>query len=611
MDSPYNLSTTILNEIKSLQGEFQEKSKEVTNLKIELKELKSKHDNKENSLNKLMKEITSLENDLVNNYNELNNFKSEQKIIVSELNEEAFNLFRKNLYKLDEEYSKKILCFLKYENDYEEELNFLLLKYEDLHSLLRDSYSHFKSIEDNNKYLESKNKILNNKKRNSKNNENGKKANKLELPKPFNIIFNFIENTFNIIDLNNKIKEMKSEINNKSKVKEELYIETKLLKKKLNEKQDNLDHINIYIKRMNNILIKYKNFFESHNNISINRVQNKNNNNPINKNEKLENENNNNNIEKKILYLKNNINNNNNNNNNILINNNEIINPNLNYYENNFCHSVNNCSKNNMVLSKSSKSNSSLDNSSSNISPNNIKIISINSNTNIVNSKSSINNKPITNTAKNSNIFNRNRVILPKSNSNSNENKKIKIGSLPLYLQSNIPNNKNKIIKTESYEKEESKKISLYKVIPSTEQNKSYRNINDDYFLDENISEKNSPRTNPQLYHSLKLLGDKINNELNKESKIKNINKLKIVGDKNDKPKKESEKEKIEKEENDKDKETIVDNYNNNILVEFKKEERTKKEINRNKKIYNNAGIYNNNRKIIKMLEKNKINSNK
>jgi len=614
MDNPNIVSKTILDEIESLPGEFREKSEEVRNLQKELNELKINYNNKENTLNKLTKEIISLENDLVYNYDEINNFKSEQKIIITEIDEEAFNLFRNNLYKLDEEYYKKILCFLKYENDFEDELNFLLLKYEDLHELLRDSYNHFKSMEYNNKYQELKNKILINKKRNTiklnlnsnknKSNDNGNKTTKIELSKPFNIIFNFIENTFKIIDINNTIKEIKADINNKNEMKEKFYIETKLLKNAINEKQENLNNINIYIKRMNNILIKYKNFFGSHNTIHKSKPANINNN--INNNEKIEKENNNINLDKKILYLKNNINNSN-----ILINNNEIINSNLNNLENNsnnFYHSVNNCSKNNMMLNKSSKSNSSLDNSSSNISPNNIKIISINSNTGIGNLKSTLNKKQNTNTPKNSNAYKRNRVNLPKSNSNSNENKKIKIGSLPLFHANNIQKNKNnKIIKTNSYEKDDSKKISLKNIISATEQNNTYKKVDNDNFLDENNSEKNSIRTNPQLYHSLKILEENIHINLNKENIVKNLNKIEIINDKNNKYDDESEKEK----ENDKDKETIVDNYNNNILVEFKKEENNKKEFNRNKKIYNNAGIYNNNRKIIKMLEKKKLNMNK
>ena len=120
MDYPNILSKTILDEIESLPGEFREKSEEVRNLQKELNELKTNYNNKENTLNKLTKEIISLENDLVYNYDEVNNFKSEQKIIITELDEEAFNLFRNNFYKLDEEYYKKILCFLKYENDFED-----------------------------------------------------------------------------------------------------------------------------------------------------------------------------------------------------------------------------------------------------------------------------------------------------------------------------------------------------------------------------------------------------------------------------------------------------------------------------------------------------------
>jgi hypothetical protein len=194
---------------------------------------------------------------------------------------------------------------------------------------------------------------------------------------------------------------------------------------------------------------------------------------------------------------------------------------------------------------------------------------------------------------------------LPKSN--SNENKKIKISSLPIY-HSSINKNKNKIIiKTNSYDKEESKKIPLYNLIPASEQNKSYRKLDEDYFLDENINEKNSTRTNPTLYHSLKLVGNNINNinmNFNQENQIKNIDGIKIINDKSNKSMKKLLENKKEIEENDK--ETITD-YNNNILVEFKKDEINKKEINRTKKIFNSTGIYNNNRKIIKTNEKNKL----
>ena len=228
------LSQTIIKEIELLPGEFRGKSEELGNLQQELSELKSNLNKKENIFKKTKTDIEKIENTLINNYDELNSAKSNQKIILNELDKEAFDLFKKNLYKLDEIYYKKILSFLKYENKFEEELNFLLIKPDDLYSLLKDSYNYFKSIENKEKYQELKNKILinkkvtNNTKLNFNQNNNNNKINKSS--KPFNNIFNFIENTFNIIDISNKIKEIKSELNNKNEIKEKLYIEIQLLK---------------------------------------------------------------------------------------------------------------------------------------------------------------------------------------------------------------------------------------------------------------------------------------------------------------------------------------------------------------------------------------------
>ena len=579
------LSQTILNEIDLLPGEFRGKSEELGNLQQELNELKSNLVKKENIFKKAKIEIENIENNLINNYDELNEAKSNQKIILFQVDEEAFELFKTNLYQLDEIYYKKVLAFLKYENNYKEELNFLLIKTDDLFSLLKDSYNYFKSIENKEKYQEIKNKILSNKIANNIKinfNQKNKINNKSALLKPFDIIFNFIENTFKIIDITNKIKEIKSGLNNKKENQEKLYIEIQLLKNNIANKQEQFNNINIYIKKIKNILVKYKNFFGTNKNSM--KFQN---NDLINKDN---NENNNNNMNKKIAFLKNN-------NNNILINNNKIINSNLNNYENNsnnFYHAVNNCSTNN---NKTSKSNSSLDNSSSNISPNNIKIISINTNSIPGNNIKNKNNQ-IPNTTKNPNIVNRNRVSLLKSNSNSNENKKIKIGPLPICPPSTSQKYKNKITKTNSYEKEDTKKILFSSVVPSSEQNKSFHKLDDDLFnddIDGNNVEKKLPRTNNKFYSSLKLVGD---------NKMKNINKLKIIIDNN----KNKNFEKITKEEYDKekDKETIVDDYNNNILVEFKKNEN-----NKNKKSINNLGIYNNKNKIIKINENNKFNNKK
>ena len=579
-----NLSKTILEEIEYLPNEFRQKSEEVQKLRQELNELKIKYNKKENLLNKTTKDIINIESDLVYNYDELDNAKSEQKILINELNEESFNLFRNNFYKLDEEYYKRILCFLKYENIYEDELNFLLLKTEDLNSLLRDSYSYFKSIEDKEKYQELKNKILNIQKGNTI--KLNFKKNNLHKSKPFNIILNFIDNTFKIIDINNKIKEMKLDINEKNEIKENLFIEIKILKNDINEKNNKLDNINIYSKRINNILIKFNKFFANNENIKI-------------QNHNINNIENNNNSEKKLFYLKDNTN--------ILIDNNKIINSNLNYHENNsnnFYVSVNNCSKDNKIMNKSFKSNSSLDISTSNISPNNIKIISINSNSNPGNSRNPKKNS-IPNTPNNPNILKKNRVNMQMSASSSNESKKIKIGSLPLYQSSSTAQKyKNKIIKTNSYEKEDSKKMFFCNDITPGEKNKSFYKSENNHLINENNIENNLPRTNQLLYQSLKISRNNLNNNFDKEIKIKKSNKIKIINVKKDKI---DDEDNIEIEDNEKDKETIVDNYNNNILVEFKKDENN----NKNTKLFSNGSIYNNNRKIKKIIENNKFNNKK
>ena len=580
-----NLSKTILEEIEYLPNEFRQKSEEVQKLRQELNELKIKYNKKENLLNKTTKDIINIESDLVYNYDELDNAKSEQKILINELNEESFNLFRNNFYKLDEEYYKRILCFLKYENIYEDELNFLLLKTEDLNSLLRDSYSYFKSIEDKEKYQELKNKILNIKKGNTI--KLNFKKNNLHKSKPFNIILNFIDNTFKIIDINNKIKEMKLDINEKNEIKENLFIEIKILKNDINEKNNKLDNINIYTKRINNILIKFNKFFANNENIKI-------------QNHNINNIENNNNSEKKLFYLKDT-------NTNILIDNNKIINSNLNYHENNsnnFYVSVNNCSKDNKIMNKSFKSNSSLDISTSNISPNNIKIISINSNSNPGNSRNPKKNS-IPNTPNNPNILKNNRVNMQMSASSSNESKKIKIGSLPLYQSSSTAQKyKNKIIKTNSYEKEDSKKMFFCNDITPGEKNKSFYKSENNHLINENNIENNLPRTNQLFYQSLKISRNNLNNNFDKEIKIKKSNKIKIINVKKDKI---DDEDNIEIEDNEKDKETIVDNYNNNILVEFKKDENN----NKNTKLFSNGSIYNNNRKIKKIIENNKFNNKK
>ena len=124
---PNILSKNILKEIEALPKEFREKSDEVRELQVELNKLRSNYSRKENQINIISKEIINLENDLTKNLTEISKMKCEQKLMIESLNEEYFKMFRENFYKIPKNYQEIILTFLKYEGNYKEELNFLLI----------------------------------------------------------------------------------------------------------------------------------------------------------------------------------------------------------------------------------------------------------------------------------------------------------------------------------------------------------------------------------------------------------------------------------------------------------------------------------------------------
>ena len=211
-----NLSENVLKEIEVLPMEFREKSEEFRQLQIELNELRSKFAQKENSMHILTKDILLLENDLTTNLSNISKIKSEQKKIIDSLDEESFNIFREYFYKLPNNYQELILIFLKYEGNLKDELNFLLIKIQSLHQLLRDSYSYFKSIEENEneKYELCKDRInnLKNKGKLQIKNVVNKKYDKSKLLATFELIINFIDNTFRIIDINKANRKKNKEI---------------------------------------------------------------------------------------------------------------------------------------------------------------------------------------------------------------------------------------------------------------------------------------------------------------------------------------------------------------------------------------------------------------
>ena len=604
------LSKNILKEIEALPTEFREKSEEVRQLQVELNKLRSNYSRKENQINIISKEIISLENDLTKNLTEISKMKCEQKLMIESLNEEYFKMFRENFYKIPKNYQEIILTFLKYEGNFKEELNFLLIKNEYLHQLIKDSYAFYKSLEDfdRERYQFCKDKISN-----LKNGENTMLGNnkKYKLKAPFDLIINFIDNTFRIIDTNKYNREMNINLIEKNINKQNLFMQNKISEQIIKEKQENLNNINIYIKHINNILIKYKNFFG---NSSVNKNNNSNNIKNI-SNNRYDNDNNSENFgNNNILFESKKVSNNilKINNDNILLNSN--INNNEKYKNNNKDKIMikTNIKKEDKVHKKNNlnftdnKNNNPKDTNNSGIdqnplvnNQNNIKIISIITGSNknlenpnnkkIINNKINIENNRIINSNSNSIDYfykNKNKNINDFSATNPKEGKKIKIGSLSMYQSSTSKKYKNKIIKTNSFEQVDSGKIFINKPTSNNEQNKSYTEIAEYGLLGNNnkkiknnqYKERNVLRSNKQFYHSYQLNDTSIENK-NKEKSIK-----------------EEENEKM----------TIVENFNENNEDDYKNNENN--DVNRRKNFYLSPGIYNNNSKILKMIQMNKNN---
>mgnify|MGYP006873050844 CR=1 FL=1 len=629
------LSENIRKEIESLPIEFKEKSEQVKVLNIEINNLLSIYKKTENNIDKISKEIINLENSLSYNLEEIRKIKLEQKLRIVSITEESFKNFNQNFYKIPNNFQQIILIFLNYEGKLKDQLNFLLLKQENLIQLLKDSYSYFKSLEefDKDKYELCRDKIK------KLENENNLRLswnkidinNKMGLQKPFDIIIEFINSTFKIIDEINNNKIMNENIIKKSSDKGHLFIQNKLLNEKIKEKQQTLKSINIYINYINNILIKYKNF----SNISCNEK----NNNTTKPKTNLENtfENNiifegkqsksfiiNNKIDNSEIFMNPNSSTNeklkNNSNEMILkstVINNEKLRNNINRIEkievlkedkyknqnkfndkdfvdnsnNNFYYAVNNCKKKDNITNIQPLSEYISNN------PNNIKVISIvnTSKKNLANSFKSdfdnsnkLNSFSIDYNNKNRKSPGNNPNII--SNVNVKEGKKIKIDLLSMNQYNNAKKNRNRLIKTNSSDQIKSKKINIQNQILANKHNISYHEIKNipnkeiNNKINSQINHINLQNIDRNLIDGRKLCYSfQVNEEQNAESSYFNNYNAKIQKNGGE----------SEKENKDYIKKIIIENENLGYNI--------------NKKTKYNLsplGIYNNSRKII---EKNKV----
>ena len=633
------LSANIQKEIESLPTEFKEKSKQVKILNIEINELLSIYNKNKNNIDKISKEIINIENSLSFNLEGIRKIKLDQKVRINSLTEVSFKDFNKNFYKIPKNFQKIILIFLNFEGELKDQLNFLLLKHENLIQLLKDSYSYFKSLEefDREKYEICRDRIKKLKDENnlrlSWNKLDNKNQKKLE--NPFDIIIEFIDNTFKIIDENNNNKKMNENILQKSSDKGRLFIQNKLLLQEINEKKETLKNINNYVNFINNILIKYKKLsniscndknsnttkpkinLESNfeNNIILEGKQSKsfiiNNkkdnseiiiNSKIKTNEKLKNNNNGMILKSSVIdneKIRNNIN---------RIEKIEIIKEDKNQNQNNikdmdfvdnssnnFYYAVNNCKKKDSITNIQPLSEYITNN------PNNIKVISIvnTSKKNLSNSfksdndnKNNLDSYPIDYYNKNPKSPSSNSNII--SNINGKEGKKIKIDLLSKNQYNNPNKNRNRFMKNNSSDQIKSKRIYNQNQINPILINKQNISINE-------INNIPNKEISNQIYSQINPINEQNNDKnlidgrkqlcysfnVNEEQNIANINFYNNI------PKIQNNEREIKKQNKDYTRKIRIDNEvtGNNA----------------NKKIKYNLspiGIYNNGRKII---DKNKI----
>ena len=239
----------ILSEIKSLPKSLKEKKIEKEEMTKKLKLLKGKSKIFKKELEKISSKIIELEKEFSLCIIDIDKIKSTQKLILNSIN--LVNTFKfSNILNLDKKIKEIILIFINYNNGFIEELSFILNSPKELTNLLIGSYSYLKLLqnEDSQKYNQIKDKIIN----------QLIEIRKFNIENPFDLIINYIENTFKILDIKDKI----SIYNNKKEVlinkKNETFIKLKLIENKIEEIENGIKSVDIYINDILSIIEKNK-----------------------------------------------------------------------------------------------------------------------------------------------------------------------------------------------------------------------------------------------------------------------------------------------------------------------------------------------------------------
>ena len=268
-----SISKNIYKEISLLPNELNSKQKELDLLQKEFSGLNKKSQDIKKQIYQLSTEISSIEENLIINTTLTSKIKTKQKININSINEENFSNFFKNFEKIPKSLQNCILTFLSFKDEYKNELHILIKSRDNLANVLINSYNFYKCLaeSDEENYHFIKSQI-----------ENQKKENTNIYPNPLNTIFDFIENTFKIIECTYKNKEISDNIKIKSSYKEKLFIQDKIYENTLKEKRKKINKLKEYLDNIKIVSSKYKNFTEDEDDKTLNSNNSKHNNNIIN-----------------------------------------------------------------------------------------------------------------------------------------------------------------------------------------------------------------------------------------------------------------------------------------------------------------------------------------
>jgi hypothetical protein len=245
----YVLANKIIKEIKLLPKTLRERKVEKESISRKLKLLKAKSNLLYKELDKISNNIMSLEKEFSLILINTDKIKSLQKLILNSINlGDSFN-YNDFLHK-DKKLRETIFTFLNFDGQFINELSFIFTHNRDLTNLLIGAYSYLKVIQNDSpeKYFQIKNKIK------SELNE----IKNLYKENPFDLILNYIDNTFKILENKEKVILLENEkeiLNNK---KNEIFLQIKLIEKQKSDIENTIVSVDSYINNIINIIDKHK-----------------------------------------------------------------------------------------------------------------------------------------------------------------------------------------------------------------------------------------------------------------------------------------------------------------------------------------------------------------